>query len=60
MKIRFPVYASGSDRVNRGGSWFYDPVFARVARRRGITPEYRRGDLGFHIILIPDAKCPER
>ena len=39
--------ASGSYRVNRGGSWNYDAWRVRAADRGDGSPSYRRGDLGF-------------
>ena len=38
---------AGSDRVNRGGSWFHGAGFARSALRRYIVPSYRDDRLGF-------------
>lgn len=46
--------AGCSDRVLRGGSWFFDPVSARSAFRGGITPDYRIGIFGFRLArMIP-------
>ena len=42
--------ALGSDRVNRGGSWYYAPQGARVAFRNYDTPGYRDFDLGFRLM----------
>jgi formylglycine-generating enzyme required for sulfatase activity len=42
--------ASGSVRVNRGGSWSRVPQVARVARRYGNAPGARNGDLGFRLL----------
>ena len=42
--------ASGSDRVNRGGSWGYVPQFARVANRYDFTPGYRGSNLGVRLL----------
>jgi formylglycine-generating enzyme required for sulfatase activity len=45
-----PTGASGgSDRVSRGGGWYFDASFCRVACRRGFTPDYRYGCLGFRL-----------
>ena len=40
---------SGSSRVNRGGSWLYNPVSARVAYRQGNNPSDRGYSLGFRL-----------
>ena len=42
--------ASGSRRVVRGGSWYSDPQFARVARRDGDAPGYRGSNLGVRLL----------
>ena len=40
---------SGSYRVFRGGSWYDDPQYCRVAFRVDRTPGYRYDDLGFRL-----------
>ena len=42
--------ASGSHRVRRGGSWRFDPQFARVANRRHDAPGNRDGILGVRLL----------
>jgi formylglycine-generating enzyme required for sulfatase activity len=42
--------ASGSARVFRGGSWFIDPQYARVARRSLNTPGFRSYYLGVRLL----------
>ncbi len=37
-------------RVIRGGSWGFYAVFCRSANRRGLTPVYRDGNLGFRLL----------
>jgi formylglycine-generating enzyme required for sulfatase activity len=41
---------SGPYRVYRGGSWFYDPRFARVANRLRRPPGYRNVYLGLRLV----------
>ncbi|MBK8704644.1 MAG: SUMF1/EgtB/PvdO family nonheme iron enzyme [Saprospiraceae bacterium] len=40
---------SGSNRVNRGGSWLNDPVYARCAYRSDDGPDRRSSSLGFRL-----------
>jgi formylglycine-generating enzyme required for sulfatase activity len=43
--------ATGSERVNRGGGWYADPQYCRVADR-SVSPSSRHEDfLGFRIVL---------
>jgi formylglycine-generating enzyme required for sulfatase activity len=42
--------SSGSDRVKRGGSWYYDGQLLRSARRSYNTPSYRLNNLGFRVL----------
>jgi formylglycine-generating enzyme required for sulfatase activity len=52
--------ASGSPRVNRGGSWNFSARSCRSAIRRRLNPWYRFNDLGFRLALSPsDSKPPE-
>jgi formylglycine-generating enzyme required for sulfatase activity len=44
------ILASGSYCVYRGGSWFSDPRFARVARRSDYPPGIRSNVLGFRLV----------
>ena len=41
---------SGTDRVRRGGSWDGYPSGARVAHRRGSTPDDRYSGLGLRLV----------
>ena len=42
---------SGSDRVLRGGSWFFIAAGCRVARRYNHTPTYADNSIGFRLAL---------
>ncbi len=44
--------SSGSYRVIRGGSWFYDARYARAAIRYGYGPGYRDSYLGFRLATV--------
>lgn len=41
--------SSGSDRVGRGGSFFFDARYCRVSNREYYTPDFRTFDLGFRL-----------
>jgi formylglycine-generating enzyme required for sulfatase activity len=41
--------ATGVARTLRGGSWYFDPMFTRVADRGEGAPTNRFGDLGFRL-----------
>lgn len=43
--------SNGSDRVNRGGSWYYYADYCRVSRRVSDTPTFRAIDLGLRLAL---------
>ncbi len=45
--------SSGTDRILRGGGWDGDAQYSRVALRSGNTPEFRYGDNGFRVVLVP-------
>lgn len=45
--------SSGSNRVQRGGSWFIDASYCRVSDRSYSAPSIRDGSLGFRVVLIP-------
>lgn len=42
--------SSGSNRVNRGGSWNNKPAFVRASIRNHNTPVYRYNILGFRLV----------
>jgi formylglycine-generating enzyme required for sulfatase activity len=45
---------SGSIRVIRGGSWFFDPRSCRSSHRTCFTPPgYRFHDIGLRLVLVP-------
>ncbi len=43
--------AMGSDRVYRGGSWYFDEWFCRVSFRNGTAPSYRSYGIGLRLAL---------
>ena len=45
--------ASGSSRAIRGGSWFYDPSYARCAYRFGVNPVFTSYGVGFRLARTP-------
>ncbi len=45
-----------SDRVFRGGSWFYFARICRSAFRNRSTPTYRNDYLGFRVALVPPSE----
>ncbi len=47
-----PGGGAATDRVIRGGSWFYDARGVRAAYRRGYDPAGRSGDLGFRCARV--------
>jgi formylglycine-generating enzyme required for sulfatase activity len=47
---------TGGLRVLRGGSWDFLAQFCRSAYRRGGTPGYRGGNLGFRPALVPSIR----
>ena len=44
-----PYNNSGSGRVYRGGSWYFDATYARVANRVNFSPTFTSDSLGFRI-----------
>jgi len=44
-----PGPAEGTERVIRGGSWFFDRSGLRVADREGGNPDFRYGYVGFRL-----------
>ena len=40
----------GNYRVLRGGSWFYNPLYCRCARRLRYNPDYSLNNLGFRVV----------
>lgn len=44
---------SGSRRVVRGGSWYYDARYCRSAYRNRINPAYCGVNIGFRLVFVP-------
>jgi formylglycine-generating enzyme required for sulfatase activity len=45
--------SSGSNRVLRGGSWYFNPQACRVSDRSYFDPVSRINDIGFRLVLVP-------
>jgi len=45
--------SSGSNRVNRGGSWYNNARYCRVSFRDRSDPSYRGYTLGLRLVLVP-------
>lgn len=53
LRIENPIgLKSGSNRVVRGGSWFYDARDCRTAPRYYNDPDYRSYNLGFRLVFV--------
>jgi formylglycine-generating enzyme len=48
--------AEGTERVIRGGSWFFDRSGLRVAEREGGNPDFRYGYIGFRLCRSAEIK----
>ena len=48
-----PGPATGSNRVIRGGGWYFAARSCRVALRADDTPGDRSNDIGFRLVLVP-------
>ena len=49
--------ASGSERVQRGGSWYNSGISARAAFRYANSPSVRFANLGFRLVRVPTASA---
>jgi len=49
--------SSGSNRVNRGGSWNNNAANTRAANRNRNNPDNRNNNLGFRLALPPAQKA---
>lgn len=47
---------TGSDRVSRGGSWYYDASYCRVAGRDYYPPTSTPTNVGFRVVLAPPVR----
>ena len=45
---------TGSNRVNRGGSWNNNPQNLRSANRNNNSPDNRNNNLGFRLLSTSD------
>ncbi|MCH5174106.1 MAG: formylglycine-generating enzyme family protein, partial [Bacteroidales bacterium] len=45
--------STGSDRVHRGDSWYFNSLDCRVSSRSRTPPGFRSFDLGFRVVLLP-------
>jgi formylglycine-generating enzyme required for sulfatase activity len=45
---------TGSERVLRGGGWYYNAYNCRSAYRNLHSPTYRRDSFGFRVVLAPN------
>ena len=43
--------ASGTTRVYRGGSWYFDEWFSRISFRNSVSPGYRSYGIGLRLAL---------
>lgn len=43
--------ANGTDRVYRGGSWYFDEWFCRVSFRNGVAPSYTSYGIGLRLAM---------
>ena len=43
--------ASGTNRIYRGGSWYFDEWFCRVSFRNGLSPSYRSYGIGLRLAM---------
>jgi formylglycine-generating enzyme required for sulfatase activity len=50
QESRLKPKSDGHDRVQRGGSWDFDPQLARVAYRSYDDPGYRGNYLGLRLV----------
>ncbi|MBI1312086.1 SUMF1/EgtB/PvdO family nonheme iron enzyme [bacterium] len=42
--------STGSNRVDRGGSWNGTPLLVRSAFRGRLSPDFRNGSMGFRVL----------
>lgn len=51
-----PGPAEGNNRVLRGGTWFFDPFFARSANRNSIPQDDCGFNIGFRVVMEVEKK----
>ena len=45
--------SSGSNRVLRGGGWYFNARYCRVSYRNGYDPDYSNNSSGLRLVLVP-------
>jgi formylglycine-generating enzyme required for sulfatase activity/serine/threonine protein kinase len=50
--VKDPLAGVGDERIIRGGSCYWSPVFCRSAYRHFVLPGLRFDDLGFRVVLV--------
>ena len=50
---------NSSDRIPRGGGWFYNSQYCRSAARRWYAPGNRNDNVGFRLLSSPSCQKPQ-
>jgi formylglycine-generating enzyme required for sulfatase activity len=51
-----PLCTTGTSRLNRGGSWYFNSSYARIAYRSSESPDNRYNLLGFRVAITSKGK----